>query len=373
MSFFDPINLFLLVIVIAISIYEYILLRNQKKLLNRSEKIRKKLYETSEKISKTNDENEIYEIVLDTIVELIPNATNGSVLLMKEDGEFHFKVVKGFEKDLENFTLKKEEVYLSEINDFKETAIIKNPSEFDIIHASKDTIEVLQKNNALDDISCTISAPIYIDNKLIGLINVDSSKTNYLFSQKDLDLMDQIKCELELAIKNALAQNMLKYLANYDELTGVMNRRNFKKEYENEIKNLKCNKQNLSLVMIDIDSFKCYNDTYGHFFGDKVLKHFSSILKNSVGISNVVARFAGDEFVILLKGYDLDMTKYVIKSIEKKFLSDRLDGIVLKFSYGICEICKSDNMSFEKALTLADEKMYQHKKRKISNKQLQNI
>ena len=116
--------------------------------------------------------------------------------------------------------------------------------------------------------------------------------------------------------------------------------------------------------MIDIDNFKCFNDTYGHCFGDKVLKHFSSILKNSVSNSNVVGRFAGDEFVILLKGYDLGKAENVIKSIEKILLSDRLNGIVLKFSYGICEICQSDNMSFEKAITLADEKMYEHKKKK---------
>ena len=363
MNFFDSINLFLLFIAVAISIYEYILLRNNKKLLSRSEKIRKRLYETSEKISKSNDENEIYAIVLDTIVELTPNATNGSVLFLKEDGRFHFKVVKGFKKDLEKLSLKKEEVYLYKVNNFKETAIINNPKEFDIMNTSKDTIEGLKKNDALD-ISCTISAPIFIDNKLIGLINVDSIKANHVFSQKDLELMDQIKCELELAIKNALAQNKLKYLANYDELTGVMNRRKLKKEYEKEINNLKCNNQSLSLVMIDIDNFKCFNDTYGHCFGDKVLKHFSSILKNSVSNSNVVGRFAGDEFVILLKGYDLAKAENVIKSIEKILLSDRLNGIALKFSYGIYEICQSDNMSFEKAITLADEKMYEHKKKK---------
>lgn len=371
LSFFEPKNL-LLFVVIIISIYEFILLENHKKLFYRFEKIRKKLYETSDKISKTNDENEIYGIVLDTIVELIPNATNGSVLLLKEDGKFHFKVVKGFHKDLENLTLKKEEAYLYKLNEFKETAIINNPKEFDLKHTNKNTIEGLQKVNALD-ISCTISAPIYIDNTFIGLINVDSNKANHVFTQKDLDLMDQIKCELELAIKNALAQNKLKYLANYDELTGVMNRRTFKKEFDNEIKKLIHDDQVLSFVMIDIDNFKCFNDTYGHFFGDMVLKHFSVILSNSISKSDLVARFAGDEFIILLKNYDLDMAENLIKSIEDKFSTYRLDGIILQFSYGICEIGPNDNISFDKALTLADEKMYKHKNGKPCNKQFQNI
>jgi diguanylate cyclase (GGDEF)-like protein len=371
LGFFEPLN-FLLIIIGAISIYEYILLIKHKKILNRYETMRKKLYETSDKISKTNDEDEIYSIVLDTIIELIPNATNGSVLLLKEDGKFYFKVVKGFKKDLENFSLTQEEVYLYKINEFKETAIINNPREFNIIHAKKDTMESLQNIKALD-ISCTISAPIYIDNKFIGLINVDSIKDNYVFSHKDLILMDQIKCELELAIKNALAQNRLKYLANYDELTGVMNRRSFKKEYDNEIKKMKNHKQNISLIMIDIDNFKCFNDTYGHYFGDMVLKHFSQILHDSVSKSDVVARFAGDEFVILLKDSNFIQAENVIKTISEKFLSNSLDGIILSFSYGICEVGPNENMSFDKALTLADEKMYELKKRKTCDEKLQSI
>lgn len=372
MRVFNSINFFLLFAVAAISIYEYVLLLNHKKLLNRYEKMRKKLYETSDRISKTNDENEIYSIVLDTIIELIPSATHGSVLLVNEDDDFYYKVVKGFQKELKNLSLKREEAYLYRINRFEETAIINNPGAFDRMHANKDTIEGLERINALD-ISCTISAPIYIDNKLIGLINVDSNKTNYIFTPKDLDLMDQIKCELELAIKNALAQNKLKYLANYDELTGVMNRRTLKKEYDNELAKMKYNRNSLSLVMIDVDNFKCFNDTYGHFFGDMVLKHFSAVLSNSVDSSDVVARFAGDEFIILLKGFDLTGAENKMKLIEEKFSSDRLEGIVLKFSYGICDIGPDDNMSFDKALTLADAKMYEYKKREICNQQMQSI
>jgi diguanylate cyclase (GGDEF)-like protein len=331
--------------------------------LNRYEKTRKELHDTSEKISKTNDEDEIYSIVLDAIVELIPNATKGSVLLVHEDGNFHFKVVKGFQKELENFMIKKEEVYLYKINQFKETAIINNPKEFDRINTEKNTIEGLQKINALD-IYCSLSAPIYIDNNLIGLINVDSDKINYIFTEKDLELMDQIKCELELAIKNALAQNKLKYLADFDELTGLINRRTLKKEFDNEIKITKSGKQPLCLVMIDVDNFKFLNDTYGHFFGDMVLKHFSNILCNSVGRSDVVARFAGDEFIIMFKDCNLAMAENNMKSLTDIVSSAKLEEVILKFSYGICEVVPCDNMNFDKTLALADTKMYEHKKLK---------
>jgi diguanylate cyclase (GGDEF)-like protein len=339
------------------------MLQNHKKLLNRYEKIRKVLHDTSERISKTNDEDEIYSVALDAIVELIPNATKGSVLLVHKDGNFRFKVVKGFQKELENFTIKKEEVYLYKINEFKETAIINNPKEFDRIYTDKDTVEGLQKINALD-ISCSISAPIYIDNKLIGLINVDSDKIDHIFTEKDLELMDQIKCELELAIKNALAQNKLKYLADFDELTGLINRRTFKKEFDSEIKRKRYYKHPFCLVMIDVDNFKFLNDTYGHFFGDTVLKHFSVLLSNSIGESDVVARFAGDEFIIMFTDCSLAQAENKMKSITEIVSAAKLDEVVLKFSYGISEVVSDNYMGFDKSLTLADTKMYEHKKLK---------
>jgi len=124
-------------------ILEKVLIYRYKRLLNQYERMRKKLYETSEKISKCNDEDEIYSIVLDTIIDLIPNATKGSVLILKEDNKFHFKVVKGYQKELVNFTIKKEEAYLNQINQFKEAAIVKNPREFDKKHTEKGTVDGL--------------------------------------------------------------------------------------------------------------------------------------------------------------------------------------------------------------------------------------
>ncbi len=355
----------LLIFIIFISLYELKLIQDQKKLLNRYENIRKKLYETGKIISKTNHEDKIYSIVLDTIIELIPNATNGSVLLYDNKVDrFFYKVVKGYQNDLENFTFKKEETFLYQINKFKETVIIKNPLEFDKKNVHKDTVDGLQEINALD-ISCTLSAPIYIDNRIIGLINVDSIIPGHVFTDKDLNLMDQIKCELELAINNALAQNKLKYLANYDELTGLVNRRFLKKEVEKELEKIKHNKKQMSVVMIDLDDFKNINDTYGHYFGDMALKHFSSMLMKLVGKDDMVARLAGDEFIILLKEYDLASAERKMISINEAIANEKFEGIVLDFSYGIYNVKHEDNINFDMILSYADDKMYENKKVKI--------
>ncbi len=351
----------LLIIAIAVSIGEFLLLHKQKKQLRIQKNIRKKLHETSERISKAAHEDEIYSIALEAIVSLIPKATKGSVLILGEDGNFHYRVVKGFRPELMNFIIKREEAYLYHINEFKETAIIKNPREFDMRNTDKKTIERLSKIQALD-IYCSISAPIYIDNELIGLMNVDMDRKNQLFSENDLEITNQIKCELELAIKNALAQNRLKFLADFDELTGVMNRRTIKKVFEREISI--CSATKICLVMIDMDNFKMLNDCYGHCFGDIALKHFSGILTASVRATDSVARFAGDEFVLLLMDCDFVAADKRMKDISHRMASQKLDEIALKFSYGICEFESDGKEDFDTILGLADEKMYEHKRRK---------
>lgn len=350
----------IILLLVFLAIYEYSLLQQQKILF---EKTRKMLYETSDKISKTENEDEIYRITLEAIVSMIPNATKGSVLLVDDKGDFYYKVVIGFTKELEKLTLKREEVYLHKINDFKETTIISNPSEYDRINTDKKTIESLKNINALD-IYCTISAPIYIDNKLIGLINVDSDKIGYTFSMKDLYLMDQIKCELQIAIKNALAQNKLKYLAYYDELTGIMNRRTLKQEFDNELERIQQTNQSLCFAMMDVDNFKLFNDSYGHAFGDVVLKHFSNILTNSISNTDIVARFSGDEFIVVFKDCNLEIAERKMDALTEAVSSAKLDDISLEFCYGLCEVTPSDNVDFDKALSLADIKMYEQKKRK---------
>jgi diguanylate cyclase (GGDEF)-like protein len=362
----DKVNVILLILMLIfalIALYQYILIKDFNKSQELMEKIKERLYETSEKVLMSEDEDEIYSIVLDTAVDLIPNGMNGSILVMDKNENFHFKVVRGFQDNLVDLILKKEEVYLYTVNEFKETAIIENPRKFDEVNTNIETINGLKNRNALD-IYCTISAPIYIDNKLIGLLNVDSSKPGHMFTKKELNLMNVIKSELQIALKNAFAQNKLKYLANFDELTGVMNRRRFNKEFNIQIEKMKKDGVEFSLVMIDLDGFKTINDTYGHNFGDQVLKCFSNLLKSCVRESDVIARLSGDEFIILFRNCPVDIAKERMERITETVASKKLNEITMSFSYGICEVRDCDNITCEEAVLLADTKMYNCKRSK---------
>lgn len=115
----------------------------------------------------------------------------------------------------------------------------------------------------------------------------------------------------------------LKDLANEDGLTGVYNHRYFFDALEKELENSKENKQKLSVIFIDIDYFKNYNDLYGHQEGDKVLKKVGSILKDSIRIGDTVARYGGEEFAVILPNTDeviaSDVAENIRQCIEKEY------------------------------------------------------
>lgn len=353
--------LFIISVLLSLNIYEYVLICNYRKNQEIAEKVKERLYETNETVLEAEDEDTIYSIILNTAVDLIPYADKGSILLLDNNDVFHYKVVRGFQDDLVKLSIKKQEAYLYNINGFKETAIIADPKQFDENYTKKETMINLRKNQALD-IFCTISSPIYIDNKLIGLLNVDSSKPGFIFSKNELNLMNLIKCELQTALKNAFSQNKLKYLANFDELTGLMNRRSFNRKLEEETEKIKKNDEVLSIVMIDLDNFKTINDIYGHNFGDKILKYFSHALLQCIRKSDIIARMSGDEFVILFKKCTIDMAKERMISITNELVSKKICGVDVSFSYGICECGSQDKLTTEEILTLADTRMYNNKR-----------
>lgn len=359
----NAILLGLMLVFASIALYQFILIKQFNKSQMLMENIKERLYETSEKVLMTENEDEIYSIILETAIDLIPNGDKGSILIMDKDENFHYKVVRGFQYDLVDLAIKKEEAYLYIVNEFKETAIIENPKKFDETNTDIKTIKELESRNALD-IYCTISAPIYIDNKLIGLLNVDTTKPGHVFTKEELNLMNVIKSELQIALKNAFAQNKLKYLANFDELTGVMNRRRFNEEFNMEIEKIKEEGEEFSLVMIDMDEFKKINDTYGHNFGDKVLKGFSDLINSCIRESDIIARLSGDEFAILFKNCPADIAKKRMSTITETVDSNKINGVNVSFSYGISEVRSGDNITSEEAMLLADTKMYNSKRLK---------
>lgn len=116
---------------------------------------------------------------------------------------------------------------------------------------------------------------------------------------------------------NALSERDAKLLklANHDVLTGLFNRRRFVEELKTKLSGVDGDKQQSALLFIDLDQFKYINDACGHPAGDRLIRKVADQLKRSVGEKGIVARFGGDEFVVLLGGTNKGATKSIAKMI----------------------------------------------------------
>ncbi len=358
------ISIFTIAFISIVVILQYFEIKRTNRKLALIEKVRNTLYQVAEKIIKINSEEEVYTLILDTAIELIPHASRGSILLIEEDSQFHFKIIKGYSEELKSLSLKREEVYLYNLNNFSETAIIKNPNKFDENVIKSEKIERMNEMEVLD-ISCTMSTPIYIDDKLIGIINVDSTSKGKTFTNEDVALMNYIKNELQLALKNSVIQNKLKFMANFDELTGLYNRRHFKHFLIKELSKIKRYKTESCLALIDLDDFKFINDNYGHNMGDKALKFFADVLRANLRKSDIYARMSGDEFVILFVNCSKQNAVERLESIRKVSLEQKLGNLTISFSYGVSQINSDLELTPDDIFGTADKEMYCDKKTKL--------
>lgn len=151
-------------------------------------------------------------------------------------------------------------------------------------------------------------------------------------------------------------------LATRDALTGANNRHMFAEHYAKESAAAKRYKNQLSLVMMDLDHFKKINDTYGHNIGDYVLKTFASIVMKTIREADIFARWGGEEFVLLLKNIGCDEAFGVAEKIRKEveaYVFDEAERVTC--SIGICEIMEGEEL--EAAVQRADSALYESKRR----------
>ncbi|WP_312502581.1 GGDEF domain-containing protein [Lacrimispora sp.] len=146
--------------------------------------------------------------------------------------------------------------------------------------------------------------------------------------------------------------------ANYDSLTGAYTRfffDNWIKSENNEIK-----KQQFVVAMIDVDSFKGINDTYGHETGDNVLKFITSTLSNMLRENDFVVRFGGDEFIVVIEEISENPVLKLLGSVNQNLSDTNRFGFHISISYGV-EVIESVETIYE-SIKKADKKMYINKK-----------
>ncbi|MHC4472190.1 MAG: GGDEF domain-containing protein, partial [Planctomycetota bacterium] len=153
------------------------------------------------------------------------------------------------------------------------------------------------------------AAPIVVNQRPLGIVCADYFFLNREITDEDVALLGILGTDLGLAVENlALGRQAakLRALAAMDELTGVNNRRNLMKLLQKEIDRAKRYGSPLSAVMVDIDHFKKFNDTYGHQAGDTILTEVAQLITAASRDIDIIGRYGGEEFLVILPETHVD-------------------------------------------------------------------
>jgi diguanylate cyclase (GGDEF)-like protein len=210
-------------------------------------------------------------------------------------------------------------------------------------------------------------APLTLDGGIIGsLIQGDSSKSRYC-PDMDATLLKRLATIVSICLSNVMAHERLNFLASRDSLTGLLNRRVLEDIVKREFDRAVRYRTPLTVVFLDVDDFKMVNDRNGHDAGDIVLKYVATQLLSMTRASDVVARFAGDEFIIILPNTPVDEASEFATRMQTFFINHPLDfegtPIRISVSYGLSHLEDGayDAMSL---LKKADKMLYSAKMEK---------
>lgn len=205
-----------------------------------------------------------------------------------------------------------------------------------------------------------LCAPIKLDQDLMGVISVADKKTREgVFSELDLKILCMITRQVAVAIETAKLYKELSYLSITDPLTNMFNYRHFAKTLDQEIKRLKRYPGDLCLLMIDVDDFKSYNDSFGHLAGDGLLKEVARLLNENLRSVDIACRYAGDEFVIILPQTKIPQAEVVAEKIKQKVEEFPFKR---KITLSIGVATYSNNLDRFELMLKADTALYDAKK-----------
>jgi diguanylate cyclase (GGDEF)-like protein len=168
-----------------------------------------------------------------------------------------------------------------------------------------------------------------------------------------------------VAVKQALLDRELRYLALTDDLTCLFNRRGFFAAATQQLKQAQRNGQNLLLLFCDVDNLKKINDAYGHHEGDLALIRVADVLEQSFRGSDVLSRLGGDEFVVLAAETSNQTQEILLRRVEKnlKKVSVTESRYALTVSVGVARFNPKNAVSLGELMVEADKAMYEKKRR----------
>jgi len=183
------------------------------------------------------------------------------------------------------------------------TGWVAEKGEPEIIYNAREDPRVRHEPGLFQVLRSFMIIPLLADNRKVGVL-VIGDKRPFAFNENHLHTISVICGQAAVAIASTLLMKQLEDSANTDGLTGIYNHRYFTYRLGVEFQRARDAGLPLALIMLDVDNFKLINDRFGHVAGDAVLVELARLLRDAVGERGVVCRYGGEEFAILLPGFD---------------------------------------------------------------------
>lgn len=314
----------------------------------------------SEDINRTLDLNEVLNQAIDHVLQKTGAEMGEITVLNEQEGVLEFLVRRGYDS---NFARKISRLGIGE----GICGRVVQTGEPMIVADYASHPQAVKEAVTLGKIRAIASFPLKILDRTIGTLDIVSSKPRE-FSEEEIAFYRTVSPIIAGAINNAtiyrqtLSLNAaLEELSRKDGLTGVFNRRYLEEKLTEEIARCERHGGYLGMMMIDMDDFKGINDTLGHEVGDQVLKKVATLLLESCRQIDIVGRFGGDEFLVLLFQTPYEEARQIAERIKRQVQEIEIPGWnrPLSLSIGVA----SENQEYRNILRLADDRMYEQKKK----------
>lgn len=317
-------------------------------------------------VTSTLDIEEIYKSSIDMYTE-VAQAMKGCIMTYDRDSEaLYIKAARGeYKQDDINKSLKIKEEFLEVLKKDSNVKIISNLRESEMLTY---IFEFLKENQALvKELKSELFIPLVANEEVLGIILLGMRYSDEGYREDNVEVYNTLANQIAISLYNAKLYN----LAITDGMTKLFLHRYFQTRLEEELERTKRYKRKLSLIMLDIDHFKKFNDTYGHQTGDEVLKKVAKAIKEYIRKSDVAARYGGEEFSVILPETDEkgsikvgENLRKAIESLELQYHSKILKVTISLgcYTYNPDE-ADSEEITKDNIIDRADQALYKSKER----------
>ena len=330
--------------------------RDREELARRNEETTRKFFEIEKRILSILNYKDLFEVLLAEIKKKFGMPSAWISIIDKSE-------VTSFIEQLESSEAIKKHMNIIDKNTFLKLVGTKTTPL--LINNNLKAYSKLTPRQDKYSIRSMAISPISLDGEIIGSLNQAHISPEHFKPGLDTSSLEQLAVKVSFCLSNVTAHEKLKFLAYSDPLTGLLNRRAMESALKREFSREKRYRRMLSVVFIDLDDFKSVNDVHGHDLGDELLKYVATQLLDISRDTDVVARFAGDEFIVILPETSARSAIKLMSRLKDYFLSYPLNtagtSIPVSISFGVAS---TEDKSIENPAMLlkkADEMLYKAK------------